>query len=248
MQGPEAIVSSGSPITSESTSTSILPAVQARARPPALAAQAARRTSLRLPMSAPCAERNRVAAIVSSSDTPSRGARSSAEPPPEINTIARSLWSMPASRARIARVASTTRGVGRLAPAGLVARTSICSSRRVEPSGTLTKPVTSVPSQAGPLSSVSIPFAMPAAALPAPTTTILRGWGRPAGSRNCCSSVARSARSCSGCTARMAAATIALRSAPSSAGDPIMCPALAENSSDQTGSDRCHRGLPPRAI
>jgi len=90
---------------------------------------------------APAAERARVMAIFSASDTPARGAATSAEPPPLTTATARSSGPSDPSRASISRVAATAAGVGRLNAAALVSRTSIPATSRPEPSGTLTRPV-----------------------------------------------------------------------------------------------------------
>ena len=202
IQGPEAITSRSLPSTSESTSTSRLPAVQARANPPPLTRLNRLRAALSVAISAPDSESWRVTAIFSSSEMPDFGAASSADPPPVIRAIARSSGSSDPSMLSISRVASTTAGVGRFAADGLVSRTSMALSMRPQPAGTLTSPVTRDRSRPVVPSSASTPAAKPAAAFPAPITTI----------RPMVSSGSRWGTSRSGSTALIAAVQIAAAS------------------------------------
>ena len=141
MQGPDAITSSRLPTTSDSTSTTKRPAWQALAKPPAFTVLAAWRTALSSWIVAPAADKKLVTAIVSSSDTPSRGATSNAEPPPVTTAMARSLGPRVESIEIISCVAATANAVGIFAPAGRVSRQWMCESGTAEPSGTLTTPV-----------------------------------------------------------------------------------------------------------
>ena len=89
--GPEAITSSGSPITSEMISANIRPAGAARTRPPPLMRERQVRTTFISWIVAPERLRDRVTICLSSQRIPSIGNGSSALPPPESKTKQTSL-------------------------------------------------------------------------------------------------------------------------------------------------------------
>ncbi len=82
--GPEAMKSSGSPMTSERMRESTLAGEAASASLPALTRERCFRTVLSSTISAPPLRRMRVITCLSSRERPSDGATKSAEPPPEM--------------------------------------------------------------------------------------------------------------------------------------------------------------------
>ena len=159
-------------MTSERINTTSRPAVQARARPPALTRLVARRTVLSSAISAPAARRNWVREIFSASVTPTRGATRSAEAPPVMTAIARSLGPREAINRRISPVTATDSSVGRFSPTGRVGQRLTCCSGASVPAGTLTTPARRWRDRSVVASNCSTPAAIPAAAFPAPTTTM----------------------------------------------------------------------------
>jgi len=213
--------SSGSPITSESTRTTSRPAEQARARPPPFTSLAARRTVLSSRMSAPAAARKPATATFSANGTPRRAAARTADPPPLIAAMTTSAGPSVATKESMVRVAASARSVGRLIPAGRVARTSTPGIDRSDPSGTLTSPVTRRDSTPPAASIPATPAAIAAAAFPPPTTTtrLADPMSHP-GSNGRSSTISRPSTtprrrrtSCSGSTAASPALAIAARSA-----------------------------------
>ena len=252
-QGADAMRSSGSPMMSDSTITTSRPARQTRASPPPFTSLAACRTTLSSRMSAPARERKPVTAIFSSSGSPGRGATRQAEPPPVISATATSSGPRPASTDRIAAVASTAAGVGRLTAAGRVARTSILPSPALTtpsplPAGTLSSPSARPPWLV--TTTRARPRARPAAAFPAPTTTSrpprgMTASGRPSTDSAPCRTARRRRMSRSGSTDSSAACRIAATS-PSHPFIGRPTAAGSARSSGRSARGRCRRATPPR--
>ena len=99
--GPDAMTSSGSPMTSDRTSVSTSAGMAARASCPPLSTERCLRTALSALIVAPASSKSRVVACFSCRVIGGAGAGVSAEPPPEISTTTRS--SAPARRARSSR-------------------------------------------------------------------------------------------------------------------------------------------------
>ena len=169
--GPEAIRSKGSPGTSEMISAASRPARHARARPPPLIRLSCLRTAFNSAMSAPAALRWRVSDSLSSRVMPSRGRqqrRTAAGDQAEAQVFGLARPRPGGGSLR----AATPAGVGSLSPAGRAACSLIRRSGRTQSAGTLTQPASCFSSiRRGP-SAVSTAAAMPAPALPAPTTRI----------------------------------------------------------------------------
>ena len=170
--GPEAMRSKGSPSTSDMISAMSQPARHARASPPPLMRLSCLRTVLSCSIFAPAALKCRVTASLSASLIPTTGAGRSAEPPPEMTARQRSRGESEPTRSRIAAVPATPASVGSLTPGGRAPCSRIRSKVRTQSSGTLTQPVNCFSAASREPSASSIAAAMPAPALPPPTTTM----------------------------------------------------------------------------
>ena len=160
--GPEAITSSGSPITSERSKASTRAGAAARASCPPLSTEQCFLTVLSWLMLAPAARSSRVIACLSASVIGGAGAGVSAEPPPETSTSTRSSAVADSASALISLAAAAPRSSGTGWPA------SSSRMRRVGarwPSLTATTPSATREPQAS-----STAAAMAPDALPAPTT------------------------------------------------------------------------------
>ena len=170
--GPEAMISSGSPNTSEMIRTINCPARHSRANPPPLMRLRCLRTVFNCWMLAPAPLKCRVTASLSSKRIVSTGAGSKADPPPEIRQMHRSSADRPRTRSKIRRAPSTPAFVGSFTPGGRAPCRWIRRKLRTQSSGTLTQPVTCFSSSTRSPNPASMPAAIPAPALPQPTTAM----------------------------------------------------------------------------
>jgi hypothetical protein len=163
--GPLAITSSGLPTTSLSTSVTSVAGLAARASWPPLTRLICLRRQLIALIVAPHASSASVVACKSARVRPA-GASSSAEPPPDSNTITRSSAPALSSKARMRRPASSPAWFGIGCAASMIATRAVGAACPVL---TTTRP----PLIAAPNTS-STARAIGAPALPAPTTRTRR--------------------------------------------------------------------------
>ncbi len=167
--GPEAMVSTGSPTTSERRRLTTVAGWASLASQPPLKPERCLRTALISRMVAgDLITRASVTALLSSRETPSRGRGIRLEPPPEIRQRTRSPSSASLTRRRMRLVPSTpaSSGMGWLAPWSLILRVLY---RPRAPWGTFTRPsVTRSPRTPSRASAMGPP------AFPPPTTRMRR--------------------------------------------------------------------------
>ena len=139
--GPDPITSRESPMTSDSTSTTIRPARHARASPPAFTRLIERRTWFSSSMFAPDFERKSVKTIFSSSEIVSRGATIIAEAPPLSTTKTRSFTLSDFTNSSMSDVDCIALIVGEFDPCKRTSAFLTCVRISGIPSGTFTMPM-----------------------------------------------------------------------------------------------------------
>ncbi len=155
-------------MTSEMINVINRPARQACANLPPLIRLSCLRTVLSSSMLAPAPLKCFVTACLSASVMPSTGAGSKAEPPPESRQKHKSCLPNEPTSSKIRSVPKTPAAVGSFIPAGRAPCKVMCDRVRTQSSGTFTQPDNCF-AAATLASTNSIPAAMPAPALPAPT-------------------------------------------------------------------------------
>ena len=160
--GPDAITSSGSPITSERRSATIGAGWAARASWPPLSRERCFRTAFNWLIVAPHSRRRRVTACFSASVIPGTGAGVSADPPPEMRQRTRSRDRASPAIRRISAEAASPRASGIGCPDSTIRTPGGPEPRR---SFTATRPSRRTSGRTAPTASAIV-----SDAFPAPTT------------------------------------------------------------------------------